>query len=185
MIQHLPEFGRRLDDLCLQWKAEAVIHSDLKWDNLLLVTENGGTIGSSLKIVDWELATVGDPSWDIATVLGEYLTLWVLSMPEYGHASVKSATVSLSSLQPAIRSFLRAYFRASSNSACATLRLRRGIEFVAPRLLQTVFEHSKTSSRLTRNDMFLVQLSFNIIQDTDSVARNLLGLDDSWEAILP
>jgi thiamine kinase-like enzyme len=182
MVQHLPEFGNRLDELRSKWKAESIIHADLKWDNVLLLKVDDSTSGSSLRIVDWELATVGDPSWDIATVLGEYLSLWVMSVPEYGRASIESAAVPLASLQPSIRSFWHAYSRAASCTASITQRLRRSIEFVPARLLQIVFEHSQAATRLTRNEVLLVQLSLNLTQDADSAVRALLGLGDAWEA---
>ncbi|MCU0890169.1 MAG: aminoglycoside phosphotransferase family protein [Sandarakinorhabdus sp.] len=45
------------------WRPLALIHADLKHDNLLLKANGGVTL------VDWELARCGDPAWDLAGLM--------------------------------------------------------------------------------------------------------------------
>lgn len=45
----------------------ALIHNDYKYDNLVL---DPGDLGNILAVLDWEMATVGDPLMDLGTTLG-------------------------------------------------------------------------------------------------------------------
>lgn len=45
------------------WRHMALIHADLKHDNLILERSNDGV---KVMAVDWEMARVGDPAWDLA-----------------------------------------------------------------------------------------------------------------------
>ena len=47
--------------------APAFIHNDYKYDNLVLNPDN---LSEIIAVLDWEMATVGDPLMDIATTLG-------------------------------------------------------------------------------------------------------------------
>jgi aminoglycoside phosphotransferase (APT) family kinase protein len=48
------------------WTARTAIHGDLKFDNVLVVPDGAG---HRLVLVDWELAGLGEPSWDLAGVV--------------------------------------------------------------------------------------------------------------------
>jgi aminoglycoside phosphotransferase (APT) family kinase protein len=50
--------------------AEALIHGDYKYDNLVLDPESPSRI---IAVLDWEMATVGDPLMDLGTTLGYWL----------------------------------------------------------------------------------------------------------------
>lgn len=45
------------------WRALSLVHGDLKHDNLLLLP------GGDVRIVDWEMARLGDPAWDLAGLM--------------------------------------------------------------------------------------------------------------------
>lgn len=47
------------------WQPMALIHADLKHDNILLATSEHGV---KAKILDWEMARIGDPAWDLAGI---------------------------------------------------------------------------------------------------------------------
>lgn len=45
------------------WRAVALIHGDLKHDNLLVGPDD------RIVVIDWEMATIGDPAWDLAGLM--------------------------------------------------------------------------------------------------------------------
>lgn len=58
--QHFSGLVEVLEPSCL-------VHGDLKWDNCLLEGSNG------VRVIDWEMAAVGDPAWDVAGILQDHL----------------------------------------------------------------------------------------------------------------
>lgn len=79
LCQLLPDAGaraallHRLAGARSIWREEALIHGDLKWDNCLLVEDGAGGAMAEVRLVDWELAGRGDPAWDLATALQEFV----------------------------------------------------------------------------------------------------------------
>ena len=49
---------------------EAIIHNDFKYDNLVLDKNNYSNI---MSVLDWEMATIGDPFMDLGTTLGYWV----------------------------------------------------------------------------------------------------------------
>jgi aminoglycoside phosphotransferase (APT) family kinase protein len=69
----LPEMAAVADWLAATMPPErgvAVIHNDFKFDNVMLAADDPGTIAA---VLDWEMATIGDPLMD----LGMALAYWV------------------------------------------------------------------------------------------------------------
>jgi len=47
-----------------------LIHSDIKFSNFLLNSSNSS---APLKLIDWEIASIGDPAWDLAGIWQSYI----------------------------------------------------------------------------------------------------------------
>jgi thiamine kinase-like enzyme len=61
-----------------KWEcAEGAIHGDIRWSNLLFGTSRTGRNGTRLWLVDWEMSCIGDPAWDLACFLSEFLRFWI------------------------------------------------------------------------------------------------------------
>lgn len=67
----------RADEACALWAARRdVVHCDVRWDNMLLTSGAAPGGNMNLRLIDWELAAIGDAAWDVACYLGEYVRLW-------------------------------------------------------------------------------------------------------------
>lgn len=60
LLQHRPDDSQRA----------ALIHNDYKYDNLVLSPEDPGRV---VAVLDWEMATIGDPLMDLGTSLGYWV----------------------------------------------------------------------------------------------------------------
>jgi hypothetical protein len=49
------------------WRPVTLIHGDLKHDNVLIASDGG------VAVVDWEMARIGDPAWDLAGLMARPL----------------------------------------------------------------------------------------------------------------
>jgi aminoglycoside phosphotransferase (APT) family kinase protein len=141
--------------------------------------------GKHLRLVDWEMAMWGDPAWDLATLLSEYLSLWI------DHAPVSEATppeqflahgvFTLDRLQPSIRGLWEAYRDARTGSEPAGLLWERAVRFSAARLVQTAYETSQYLNDLSGQVVFKLQLAHNILTDPITASTVLLGIPAGGE----
>lgn len=179
ILRQYPEFSSRLNDLRAAWRVDCLIHGDLKWDNCLVSTRDESA-ELNLKIVDWELADVGDACWDLGGILAAYLSSWVFSMPEMGLTPagvlVERAQYRLDDMQPAIAAFWRAYksTRRIDDESAREL-LERSIRYGAARLVQTAYEISMHGEQLTAPAVRLLQLSENILASPQEAVAHLLA----------
>jgi hypothetical protein len=179
IVQQFSEFGELLDRLRQQWKAETLIHSDIKWDNCLVHSAPGRKL--DLKIVDWETAGIGDPCWDVGSVFMDYLSVWLLSIPIAGETPPdrfpELARYPLDKMRPAMQAFWRSYTR-TMQLDCATADecLLRATQYAAARLIQTAYEQMQGSMHLTGNVVCFLQLSLNILRRPEDATVHLLGI---------
>jgi hypothetical protein len=178
LVQGSNELCGRLDEVAETWRPSALIHRDVKWDNVLL---DSVTTRRKLTIVDWELAGIGDPAWDVGSVMADYLSVWLSSIPMGAgrgiDAYVEHAVVPLHSIQPAIRTFWHGYRRTRHLDDHQQLAaLLAAVQSAAVRLLQTAFEHTQGRRELDGRVVASVQLSNNILREPSLAARQLLDL---------
>jgi hypothetical protein len=185
IVQQFPDYCELLDKLRESWTATTLIHGDLKWENCIVFSEGSRT--NKLNLVDWELATLGDPCWDVGSIFADYLSYWVFSMPASGESApadfVKLARWPLEKMQPAIGAFWRAYTREMNlGEKVSKTWLVKSVSYAAGRLVQTAFEHLQSSVFLTAPAVCLLQLSLNMLKRPVEATTHLLGLvtENTW-----
>jgi hypothetical protein len=180
-MQSTDGFGAHLDALNRVWSTTTLIHQDVRWKNFILTTPVRTVRQPRLKLIDWELACLGDPRWDIGSALGNYLSLWLASIPITGTAEPARATelarCPLRAIQPAIRSCWDTYVKRRGLDADTADRLLPStVGFAAARLVQTAFEAAQGSARLTTISVLHLQVALNMLQRPQEAAAHLLGL---------
>lgn len=181
LLQAFPDLGACLDQFSNRWTAAALVHADLKWDNILVIAPPRRREPDCIRLADWEHASWGDPAWDVGTVLSEFLSFWLLSMPLAGNFGTESraalARYPVERLQPAMRAFWDAY--ASRRCLSATARagvLEQSVGYAGARLIQTAFERSRAHARPPGFVPHMLQLSLNVMQRPRDAAALLLGI---------
>jgi hypothetical protein len=181
LVQSSTEFCELIDGLRQNWRIDSLVHRDLRWDNCLF-PRGAARKRAPVTIVDWEMCGKGDAAWDLGTLFGGYLRLWLGSVPIIGDVPLEralgQARFPLEKLHPAMRSLWDAYLskRAATAEAPTELAIRVS-RFAAANLLQTVFETAQASMTFSPHLTYFVQLSFNILQRPAEAAVHLLGLD--------
>lgn len=164
-----------LDLLREEWREECLVHADLRWDNCLVGRKR------QFKIVDWELATLGDPSWDVGCVFAEHLNFWLSSAPMTSRTSPEAVLATtrapLPRIQTALAAFWGSYVAARALSANeAEVMLMRAVRHAAARLFQTAIEQTQASTSLSALAVYQLQLSANLLRRPRLAAADLLGL---------
>jgi aminoglycoside phosphotransferase (APT) family kinase protein len=186
-IQRSGELCTALDALHASPREGAVIHGDVRWDNVLTAGASNRTSArrGRVLLVDWEGACTGDPSQDVGAFFGEYLYDWIRSIPivdpDDPGRLIARAGRPLARMRPAIGAFWHAY-RGHDGGERDGLLLRRAARFAAVRVLAAAYEESLTRDVLSGSAHFALQLSTNVLRRPDRAIAHLLGLDPTRPA---
>jgi len=177
VIQQHPEFQGLLDALGEEWRFDSLIHGDMKWDNVLVFPVGSET--PDFRIVDWEMADIGDAAWDVGAVLQSFLTAWILSMPIASglppESYVAMAGQPIEAMRPVMHAFWRAYAGVRGFGAADGRReIERCLRFAAARLVWSAIEQRLYAPGLDPSVAALLQVSLNILKDPGRAVRELL-----------
>jgi aminoglycoside phosphotransferase (APT) family kinase protein len=179
LIQRSDEVGERLEVLRSEWRLDAFIHHDARWDNVLITRSSHGA--PVMKLIDWEAAGVGDPAWDLGSFLGDYVAFWINSIPLTGHVRADSyldlARYPLAAMQPAVRACWNAYLAtAELTGADAGALLHRAAAYAGIKLMETSLEHVQQAPECTMTAVTLLQVGANMVTHPQEAAAVLLGI---------
>jgi aminoglycoside phosphotransferase (APT) family kinase protein len=180
-IQRSDELCTALDALRESPRDDALIHGDVRWENVLTARAPDRTSARRTRVLllDWECAGPGDPGQDVGAFLGEYLGDWIRSIPivdlDDPGRLIASAARPLARMRPAIGAFWHAY-RGHDGGERDGPVLRRAARFAAVRVLAAAYEESLTRNVLSGSGHFALQLSTNILRRPERAITHLLGL---------
>ena len=60
--------------------SSSIIHNDFKYDNMVLDPKDSTKV---IAVLDWEMATLGDPLMDFGTTLGYWMEKMILKNLKY------------------------------------------------------------------------------------------------------
>lgn len=150
-LRATPELAGGLVQLGQAWRRVCLIHGDLKFDNILLAPPPGSDPAAppgeeAIRLVDWELADVGEPLWDVAGLLCGFLHIWLSSTPidpaQPPLATLARAPVDAPALQQGAQAFWRGYMEGTGTPpALEGVALTRALQLVGARLCLLAFEY--------------------------------------------
>jgi hypothetical protein len=126
-----PEAAPVLASLRREYRFNTLIHGDARLENFMFVEPAANQSVKELRLVDWELADIGDPAWDIACVLQHYAVRHVW-LEEPGIPPVLPYA--------AFDGFWAAYEAARGPLSPQERRL--AMRFTGVRLIQSAYEHA-------------------------------------------
>ena len=166
----------RMDQLRDTAAPDVLVHGDLRWDNCIALAAPGARRRTRVVLVDWECAGPGPAAWDVGSVLAEYLSAWIASIPILESRDpglyLAHARLPLERMRPATRDFWYVYRLAAA--VCPPLQ--RVIELAAIRLVQTAVERAQGLAAPSAHIVTLLQLAENMLRDPEDAASTLLTL---------
>ncbi len=113
LYQRYDSLGNALAQLSDTFEAVCLTHNDLKLNNILLHNDWERLESGIVRLIDWERLLWGDPAFDLGTLIGSYLQLWLNSLVVSKSLSIEEslslAMVPLDRVQPSIVALTRAY----------------------------------------------------------------------------
>ncbi len=167
-----------LTRLAKSWQFTHLIHGDIKWINFL-ITQEGNEIQQ--KLIDWELADIGDPVWDVAGLVQSYISTWLLGFDNANPFSEALPehfkSFDIKQMQPSAKAFLYKYMALKKfEPAEEAAFLIKTIELSAARILQTSVEGITYHSKIEANNMRCIQVAFNILKDPKYALSELFNI---------
>ncbi len=183
IVQTHGDLGEHIDRLKKSWRAETVIHGDIRFDNVLVRAPQGDGESDAvdLWIVDWEMVRIGDPAWDLAGAFQDFLILWISSMPLSDELTAEEMTARARVPLDHLRTASRALWAGYRAGACIEIAeeggfLRRAVSFSAIRLIQSAFEYAGNADRLAGIPVLLLQIGANLLADPELGQVQLFGI---------
>jgi thiamine kinase-like enzyme len=171
------QFSKCVSELHSCWSRSAVIHGDIKFDNVLSSSVPQGLI----KVIDWELYDVGDPLWDVGSVLHSYLLSCLsraIANPQTTlHAQSVTFSQNLAAARSAVLEFWRAYVEEAQIDDSSS-SLIRAMNYCGARMLQTAYEASSGCDSLSSCAVYLLQVCSNVWRNPQCGAEVLFGLGE-------
>ncbi|MFN0175148.1 MAG: phosphotransferase [Saprospiraceae bacterium] len=177
LILENKEFMEHLRLVGEDWEMKSLTHGDVKFPNFLINSDFTLDNEPDIRLIDWELADIGDPLWDVAAVIQNYLTLWVSSEIEQQYRPGQSAIVSLEHVQPSIAAFWQRYAGQTQwDDATAQQHLAKTLRYTALKLVHTCFESVQSVKDMSLYSAKILQLSLNLLRQPDVAIGELLGI---------
>ena len=146
-----------------RWRPDGVIHGDVKWDNCLLTRAESGSV---VKLIDWELMDTGDPAWDVAGALQEYVAFAALTGPGASGTGEPGLRSALQRVQPALVSLWLSYRAATElGSAHTSDFAERSALLTGARLLQTSLEYAVQLGPQAPVVAALLEIALSLLED--------------------
>ncbi len=178
-IQQDEVLSQNINELFQEWKGNSLIHGDIKLVNFLKINSPNTT---TLKLVDWEIANIGDPLWDVAGFMQAYISFWAISV---GQNQVPSNRLpsqnelwTLAAIKACTKAFWTQYVSNQNwEVTVAKIKLEKVIKYTAARLLQTAKEANvATPNQLLPPVSTLIQVAKNIFNNPAKSAEELIGI---------
>jgi serine/threonine protein kinase len=180
LYQRFPSLAQAIDDLGRSIAPCALVHNDLKINNILLDLEWEQPTSKLIKLIDWERASWGDPAFDLGCILGSYLEIWldglIVSNSLSINDSLQLATTPLELLQPSLFNLVQAYLESfPSIIAVRPDYLDRSIQFAGLALIQRV-ETTIDEYRVFGNrGIVMLQVAKQLICTPQAAVNTLFG----------
>lgn len=168
---------KQIEKVASQWETTSLIHGDIKWMNFIVLPNN-----EDVKLVDWEIADLGDPLWDVAGVFQSYFSAWVLSFNNQNiqqHQQVQGTEfLSIEAITPIVKVLWDTYVEKQKfTPEEAKEKVQKALSYMAVRMIQTAFENNVAQNQIHPNSVRILQFCNHILGDAKAIAKQWKLID--------
>jgi aminoglycoside phosphotransferase (APT) family kinase protein len=160
-------------DTAAGWTPTALIHGDIKSDNILCAATPGAA--RPVRLIDWEAGGRGDPRWDVGSLVGDYLFTWLSGIDLDAGPTlddwIAASDPPFSAVQQDIAAAVAAYESLLPVSAADR---RRWIHYAAFFLLQRLCSSAVHSQILPIRSLAYLQVAGQLLRRPDECGELLL-----------
>jgi len=167
-----PTFQQALAGIQADWQLTSLIHGDLKWMNLLV--HRAPAEEEQLKLIDWEIADIGDPLWDVAGVFQGFVSNALFYNPALASTTFSLvpgvSLADLGAVWPQLDQFWQLYVaHTAPHLALPADALAKTLRYTAARLVQTAIEQNIFSPTLQPSTIKFLQASYAMLTQEDAL----------------
>lgn len=187
LIEKDDNFRQLIENAAKEWKIDSLIHGDIKSANFLINVKNLEKEEINVRLIDWELADLGDSCWDVAAVFKMYILFWIYSQDfsKKGLSQQKPFhNFELKPIQSSIHFFWENY--------CEQMKIEEDLKgsllikianFCALGLVQSCFETTTVSESLPPEGAQMLQLSVNILRNPEQALVEVFGFESKIQNV--
>jgi hypothetical protein len=194
LYQRYDSLGKAIAELGDSFTPCCVTHNDLKLNNILLsnnweqntsLSENGSKEGIDIvRLIDWERSSWGDPAFDLGSLIGSYLLIWLGSLITSKAMSIEESlrmtTTPLEQIQPSIAALAIAYF--IEFPEILKLQpdfLRRVVQFTGWNLISAIQATLQYQKSFGNSGICMLQVAKSLLCRPEASIPTIFGMEAS------
>ena len=172
-----------LRSLDKHWVAATPIHSDLRWENILVETEQA-LEPPLFTFVDLETFQLGDPRWDVACVLADFTSSWIQRTAKFAGWDRGIKHREQNTLMPQyLHSAGRFWAGYSAHQCTGAMDTTIVAKMVAARLIQFSVESAVRLTDLNQTIVDYLQIAENVFKNPSSTGVDVVGLNHECSSV--
>ncbi len=192
LYQRYDSLGKAIAELGNSFTPCCVTHNDLKLNNILLANNwqqstspsVNGSKAEIVRLIDWERSSWGDPAFDLGSLIGSYLLIWlgglITSKAMSIEESLRMTTTPLEQIQPSIAAFAIAYL--TEFPEILQLQpdfLRRVVQFTGWNLISAIQATLQYQKSFGNSGICMLQVAKSLLCRPDSSISTIFGMEAS------
>jgi hypothetical protein len=182
LYQRYDSLGQAIAQLAKSITPCCLTHKDLKLNNILLHNDWQNSSHNIVRLIDWERSDWGDPAFDLGTLIGSYVQMWlnslVISSSLSLEESLRLAMMPLELLQPSICALTLAYL----NTFPEILNhrsdfLERTVQFAGFALIQQIYAMIQYQKSLGNTGIAMLQVAKSLLCRPEQSMPTIFGDD--------
>jgi hypothetical protein len=155
-----------------RWQHETLIHGDAKLDNVLV----GMGKRPRVWLVDWAFSGIGDPAWDVGTIMHSCLIVWLHGVhfrrEQPFDDALQNAIIPLSLVRAFLAALISGYEHARGfRGSAARPFFRRAFQCAGAALVQTAVASAQAQEQVTPRHLAVIQAGSNLLNDPEDTLR--------------